>query len=383
MNSSRYVLLRRPPPISDAFENIPEEAEASIEDLTVSEEQLTAAEAHAAARDDLIYCIARAAPMRLIRPVAKRPSKKPATPWGISAVGADRTDFTGDGVVVAVLDTGIDPAHPAFKGVTLVRENFTRDKSPDDEDGHGTHCAGTIFGRDVDGCRIGVARGVKRALIGKVIGRDGGDSAEIVRAIQWAVKEGAHVISMSLGFDPVGYFDTLIKDGYSRVAAFDTAMQDMLATKELFEAVGRSVEATRRDVVLVVAAGNESLRPKHAISATAPAGGRAEFITVGAIGAGQPYELAYFSNTGVDVMAPGVDISSAALGGGLEAMDGTSMATPHVAGIAALLLEKARKSNQNVKANLIRDRIRGMASLANFDPQSDPDDVGNGLAQAP
>lgn len=82
----------------------------------------------------------------------------------------------------------------------LLQRNFTAD-ADSDEHGHGTHCAGTVFGRDVDGVRIGVARGVTKALIGKVLGTEGGSSDLIVQAIQWAVAQGAHVISMSLGID--------------------------------------------------------------------------------------------------------------------------------------------------------------------------------------
>ena len=71
--------------------------------------------------------------------------------------------------MVAVLDTGIDPNHVAFNGVNLTRRNFTAE-GDDDLHGHGTLCAGTIFGRDVNGLRIGVARGVSDAIIGKVLG---------------------------------------------------------------------------------------------------------------------------------------------------------------------------------------------------------------------
>jgi subtilisin family serine protease len=82
--------------------------------------------------------------------------------WGIAAVKADTSNFTGDGVVVAVLDTGIDKSHPAFAGVTIVEQDFSGSGNGDRQ-GHGTHCAGTIFGRDVSGTRIGIARGVRAA----------------------------------------------------------------------------------------------------------------------------------------------------------------------------------------------------------------------------
>ena len=76
----------------------------------------------------------------------------------------------------------------AFNGVDLERRNFTTG-SDDDKDGHGTHCAGTIFGRDVDGLRIGVARGVDRAIIGKVLGPGGGASSDLADAITWAYRK--------------------------------------------------------------------------------------------------------------------------------------------------------------------------------------------------
>ena len=84
-------------------------------------------------------------------------------------MGADTSSCTGNGIVVAVLDTGIDASHPAFAGVEVIQKDFTGE-GDGDQHGHGTHCAGTIFGRNVNGTRIGVAMGVKKALIGKVLG---------------------------------------------------------------------------------------------------------------------------------------------------------------------------------------------------------------------
>ena len=145
-------------------------------------------------------------PLQLIEPIARSDVARPtaASTWGVEAVGAIASIFDGDGVTVSVLDTGIEPGHPAFVGINLLRKNFTTE-SDDDIDGHGTHCAGTVFGRDVDGMRIGVARGVKKAIIGKVLGNGGGSSETLVNAIQWSVQNGANVISMSLGLDFPGY----------------------------------------------------------------------------------------------------------------------------------------------------------------------------------
>jgi subtilisin family serine protease len=96
--------------------------------------------------------------------------------------------------------------------MTITERDFTGEGNGDLE-GHGTHCAGTIFGRDVSSTRIGVARGVKTALIGKVLGSQGGSSESIVTAIQWAVDNGAHVISMSLGMDFPGFQKQLQQSG--------------------------------------------------------------------------------------------------------------------------------------------------------------------------
>ena len=149
--------------------------------LDIEDAELGETEREDLRRDPRTLAIARPMPMKLIEPVATSAAASPANAtqtWGVKAVGATLSPFSGDGITVAVLDTGIDPTHSAFTSndLTLERENFTTD-GPDDQHGHGTHCAGTIFGRAVNGLRIGVAPGVKRALIGKVLGSEGGSSS--------------------------------------------------------------------------------------------------------------------------------------------------------------------------------------------------------------
>jgi subtilisin family serine protease len=161
---------------------------------------------------------------------------------GIQAVGADASPFSGDGVKVAVLDTGIDTSHPAFSGVELVRRNFTGE-SDDDTHGHGTHCAGTIFGREVRGKRIGVAPGVRSALIGKVLGRDGGGSDVILEAIEWALQNGAQVMSMSLRIDFPGLVADLEREGVPTELATSMALEGYRANVLLFERLGSLVQA--------------------------------------------------------------------------------------------------------------------------------------------
>src|SRR5262245_48154406 len=109
------------------------------------------------AKDDpSVVATAPTMPMCLFRPTATREPAVNETAWGISAIRADRSRHDGSGVKVAILDSGIDGSHPAFAGVNLNIRDFTGEGNAD-VIGHGTHCAGTVFGRDVNGMRIGVA----------------------------------------------------------------------------------------------------------------------------------------------------------------------------------------------------------------------------------
>lgn len=216
-----------------------------------------------------VAVVAPAMPITLIAPIARSSALPVAEAagtgdsWGIAAVGADRTPSTGQGVVVAVLDTGIDETHPAFQGVEIVGRNFTQGgvNAFGDTDGHGTHCAGTIFGRDVQGRRIGVARGVTRALVGKVIGsHGGGSSAQIAEAVQWAVSEGAHVISMSLGIDFPGYIARLEASNIPTLRAYSMGLSAYRENLRLFDRLASLVAVSGNPTLFVAAAGNESQR---------------------------------------------------------------------------------------------------------------------------
>jgi len=334
--------------------------------------------------------VAPVMPMKLIAPVAMAdadPADNPGPTWGIQAVGADTSPFTGAGIVVAVLDTGIDPTHPAFAGVELVRRNFTGE-GDDDIHGHGTHCAGTIFGRDVDGVRIGVARGVTKALIGKVLGEGGGGSDQIVQAINWAVTEGANVISMSLGIDFPGYVSKLEAKGVPIDLATSMALVGYRQNVNLFAAMASLVAAQGafgKTALLIAAAGNESRRqvnPDFDIAVAPPAVADG-FISVAALGTGPGgWTVAPFSNTGALVSGPGVGIVSAKLGGGLASMSGTSMAAPHVAGVAALWAEKLQEGGF-LEARQLEGRLAGNASDSGMAADFDPYDVGAGMVLAP
>ncbi|OFX20791.1 MAG: hypothetical protein A2V77_02200, partial [Anaeromyxobacter sp. RBG_16_69_14] len=311
-------------------------------DVRLDAAELTPREVADLVRDPSVAVVAPSMPTRLIEPVGATRAAN-TTSWGVAAVGADKSNFDGTGVVVAILDTGIDAQHPAFAGVTLVQQDFSGSGNGD-KMGHGTHCAGTVFGRDVGGARIGVARGVTRALIGKVLGDDGGGSSDaLYQGMTWALQNGARVISMSLGFDFPGLVKDLVdSSGYPIDFATSLALEAYRGNLRMFDAIMQMAEAKVAmdgGAVVVAAAGNESKRdkdPDYEISVSIPAAA-AGVLSVGALEEGQGgLGVARFSNTHPEISAPGVAISSAKMGGGLVAMNGTSMATPHVAGVAAL-----------------------------------------------
>jgi subtilisin family serine protease len=358
--------------------------------VAVEVEELNPAKARAVARTKDVVAIAPVMPMKLIAPVALNLPSQPAAAtvtWGVQAVGADTSPFTGNGIVVAVLDTGIDPNHPAFAGVELVRKNST-DAGDDDDHGHGTHCAGTIFGRDVNNTRIGIARGVTKAMIGKVLGGNGGGSDVVMQAIQWATNSGANVISMSLGIDFPGFVKELEGQGVPTELATSMALEGYRANVLLFERLASLISAQNllmQATLLVAAAGNESQRdvnPDFEIAVSPPAVSDG-IVSVAAVGQGaQGFTVAAFSNTGAKVSGPGVGVISAKRGGGLTSMSGTSMATPHVAGVAALWAEKLTVAGQ-LNASLLMNRLIGSATAAGIKAGTDPTDVGAGMVQAP
>lgn len=367
----------------------PESVEQPAAGMQVEVDEVDRQDIPALARDSDVVALAPSIPMKLIAPLDVQAEAGPATPsvaWGIKAVGADTSPFSGNGIVVAVLDTGIDKAHPAFAGVQIIEKDFTSEGNGD-QDGHGTHCAGTIFGRPVGNLRIGVAPGVKRALIGKVLGSEGGSSDQIVRAVLWAVENGANVISMSLGIDFPGLVKSL-EERFPTELAVSRALEGYRANVQLFQGLVSLVQAQgafSQATVIVSAAGNESRRdedPDFEIAVSPPAVAEG-IVSVAALGqSSQGFVVAPFSNTGANIAAPGVKIPSARPGGGLVSMDGTSMAAPHVAGVAALWAEKIR-SVGILNPFQLKARLVGSATTTGLKSGIDPFDIGLGLVRAP
>lgn len=389
--SRKYVILRTDEPRTtrEAMPRATRAGAAPAEAPRVEIDELEPRRAASLAQSRGIS-VAPVIPMKLIAPLAEGVTAEPAAAgptWGVKAVGADTSPFNGDGIVVAILDTGIDAAHAAFAGVELVKRNFTTEADVDLH-GHGTHCAGTVFGRNVAGTRIGVAPGVKKAFIGKVLGAGGGSSDQIVQAIQWAVNGGANVISMSLGIDFPGFVKELQDEGFPPELATSVALEGYRANIILFERLASFTLALGgfgTTALMVAAAGNESQRDVNAdfeiaVSPPAVADGIVSVAALGSTPTG--FTVASFSNTGARLSGPGVNIQSAKRGGGLTAMSGTSMATPHVAGVAALWAQKLKAEGQ-LSGRLLAESLVANSTRTGLRAGFDPGDIGAGMVQAP
>ena len=338
-----------------------------------------------------IFAVAPAIPMQIIKPLSSEAGNIKGindVSWGIKAICADSSPYTGKGIIVSVLDTGIDISHPAFSETNIEQKNFTSG-SNHDIDGHGTHCAGTIFGKNIDGIRIGIAPGIEKALIGKVIGPSGSNSNILAEAILWASSNGANVISMSLGFDFPSYVSALEARGIPNKLAISMGLDGYRLNLRLFDRLSSFISARsffQKPIVLIAAAGNESERnttPSYELSVCSPAVAEG-IVSVAAISNGPfGFEIASFSNAGAKIAGPGVDILSAKLGGGLLALSGTSMAAPHVAGTAALWADKMRSSGNFNGKELINDYLIGTASKTKMKAGYSHADIGAGIVQAP
>jgi subtilisin family serine protease len=288
--------------------------------------------------------------------------------WGLQATKAAQSSFTGRGVRVAVLDTGMDLQHPDFLGRIVQSQSFVPGQAVQDGHGHGTHCIGTSCGsrgpRSPNQLpRYGVAYEAE-IYAGKVLSNAGsGSDGGILNGINWAVLNRCAVVSMSLG---------------AKVASPNQPFS------VIFEQAAQ--RALLAGTLIIAAAGNDSNRPSLVWAVSHPAN-CPSIMAVGAIdaqlGTNLPRKVASFSNGGlnpqggqVDIAGPGRAIRSSWLRPQLyNTISGTSMATPHVAGIAALFAQAFPTQRGRALAALLLSRALRLPL-----PSSD---VGAGMVQAP
>jgi len=346
-------------------------------------------------RRDRSKLAAPAMPIYLIEPLEFEPTggdgaDDAESTWNVALIDAPKSPFNGAGVTVAVLDTGIEADHEAFAGVEIIQRDFTGEGEADVH-GHGTHVAGTIFGRPKNGLRYSVAPGVNRAVIGKVLGRQGGSSDQLFQGIRWAIDQGASVINMSLGFDYPGLVKYLVNEfGLPVEMATSRALQGYRDNIRLFDrlvALYRALAAMQENAALLIAAaGNESrrnIRPDFTIDVAPPAAGDGIVSVAAVAGPAAPLSIAPFSNINPNVSAPGVGIFSSWIGGGYKTISGTSMASPHVTGIAALWAQKQLGQTGAVNIDQLSARLIGSATTEQLDRPGDVVDYGAGLVRAP
>jgi subtilisin family serine protease len=279
--------------------------------------------------------------------------------WGIQAVRALSSPYTGKNIPIAILDTGFLIGHPDFETRQIQSKSFIPGEDVNDLNGHGTHCTGVAAGglRGSNQSRYGVSTDSK-IFIGKVLSNAGsGSDSGIIAGLDWAMTNGCKVISMSLGAP------TRVGQAYSRIYE-DIAKQGM-----------------ERGTLIIAAAGNESRRSSNAIQ---PVGHPANCPSIMAVAAVDRFlKVADFSCGGintnggeVDIAGPGVAVMSAYKSPqNYTSISGTSMATPFVSGIAAQLWEQ----NPNATPSQIWEKLAKTARPLGLPPS----DVGAGLVQSP
>ncbi len=270
------------------------------------------------------------------------------TPWGISHVqGTEAQDagHTGNGVKVAVLDTGIDCSHEDLNvsgGHSVFTDSANNDPC-NDGNGHGTHVAGTVAALDNNVGVLGVAPQTDLYAV-KVLSNDGsGSYSGIAEGIEWSIQNDMDVINMSLG----GSQSSSILEDYTNLAY-------------------------EEGLLVVAAAGNDGNRGGNNDTVGYPA----KYESAMAVAAvDENNQRATFSSTGpaVEISAPGVNILSSVPGNNYDSYNGTSMASPHVAGVAAQVWA-AKPDLTNVELrNLLNDTAQ---------PLGDSNKYGSGLVQS-
>lgn len=275
--------------------------------------------------------------------------------WGLQATETTTSAFSGNGIKVAVLDTGFNAAHPDFSGRAVTMESFIPGEAAEDGHGHGTHCIGTACGSKTPstGPRYGVAYGAE-IFAGKVLSNAGsGSDSGILAGIEWAIVNGCAVISMSLG-------------------------ADVAQSHPPYTAAGS--RALDKGSLIIAAAGNNAGRLQGNNGIVGAPANSPYILAVGALN--QQLDLTFFSARSlplrggqVDVAGPGWQVySSWPMPTRYRTISGTSMATPHAAGIAALWAEATGYRGRELWSAIVQESQRLIEPSV---------DVGSGLVLAP
>lgn len=275
--------------------------------------------------------------------------------WGLNAVQASTSPYSGKGVRVAVLDTGFDVEHPDFAGRNVQTQSFIPGETVQDGHGHGTHCIGTTCGprTPAGGRGYGVAHEAD-IYAGKVLSNEGsGTDAQVLAGIEWALENKCAVVSMSLGSD-----EQQVSPAYT--------------------AVGQ--RALEQGSLVVAAAGNNASRVQGNFGFVGVPANSPHIMAIGALT--QQLDVAFFSARSlpvrgghVDMAGPGWQVhSSWPMPQRYNTISGTSMATPHVAGVAALWAQLTGFRGRELWSVLAQESYRLLVPSA---------DVGSGLSLSP
>ncbi|TFD53948.1 peptidase S8 [Cryobacterium frigoriphilum] len=279
----------------------------------------------------------------------------PQFTWGLQATDVPSSPWSGRGIRVAVLDTGFDSTHPDFAGRQITTQSFIPNEQAQDGHGHGTHCIGTSTGTNApaSGPRYGIAYGAE-IFVGKVLSNAGsGSDGGIIAGINWAVANKVPIISMSLG-------------------------ANVSQVHPPYTAAGR--RALNKGSLIIAAAGNNAARSQGNFGFVGAPANSPHILAVAALE--QSLDVANFSartlairGGQVDIAGPGFRVlSSWLMPAKYNTISGTSMATPHIAGLAALWAEATGFRGRELWATLVQEGQRLLAPSV---------DVGSGLGLAP
>jgi subtilisin family serine protease len=288
--------------------------------------------------------LAAAAAAALLPAAANAASNDPLRPqqWNMDMINADvaHQTTTGTGATVAVIDTGALFTHPDLQGRLIAGHDFVQnDDTPQDGNGHGTHVAGIVAANANNGIGVeGVAPGAK-VLVVRVLGDDGSGTLDDVAAgIRWAADHGADVINLSLGSD------NPVSSGGDNGGPLDQSLD----------------YALNKNIVVVAAAGNNS-----GITCQQPSA-QGRLLCVAAVDSlgGHSFYSNFAGALGISAPGGGAllgpDVLSTYNDGGYTQIAGTSQATPHVAGVAALLVSRGIRGQAAVQRILATARDAGL-----------------------